>query len=89
MIEKLGAACVCLYLHLCVHLCAFMCLCECLFVCVALSDREQGLGLPSDCGSGGEKSVQDSFFLIWYRGKGGEAGALFFLALALPALSGY
>lgn len=38
---------------------------------------------------GNEKSVQDSFFLIWYRGRGGEPGALFFLALALTTLSGY
>ena len=39
---------MCLYMCLCVHLCAIMCLFECLFVCIGLSDREQGLGLPSD-----------------------------------------
>lgn len=76
MIEKPGATCVC------VHLCPFM------FLCV-FSDREQGLGSPSNEGGGSEKSVQDSFFLIWYGGRGGEAAVLFFLALALTTLSGY
>lgn len=59
-----------------------------MFLCV-FSDREQGLGSPSNEGGGSEKSVQDSFFLIWYGGRGGEAAVLFFLALALTTLSGY
>lgn len=66
-----------------------LCVCERLFVRVVQSDRERGLELPTDREGGAEKSTQDSFFLIWYRGREAKAAAVFVLALALTALSGY
>lgn len=91
VIQNLGAACVCLYFGLC----GWLCVCVSVYLCLCWSmlDREQGLRRSSTWGIGtcwgGEQSAQDSFFLILYSRRGEEASVLFFLALALTALSGY
>lgn len=81
------------YFSFCVHLCV-VCLRECLLVSVLVHAWwRAGLKTAKCVGVwgvvGGEKSAQDSFFLILYNRRGEEASVLFFLALALTALSGY
>ena len=75
------------YVYVCmsapVFICALFCARVYWCVCWSAPDREQGLRQPKRMGVWGVlggKSVQDSFFLIWYRGRGGEAAVLFFLA---------
>lgn len=85
-------SCVCMFVY---WICVLLCVCVSVYLCLCWSmlDRELGLGQQSAWGfgmwCGGEKVPKIHFFSSCTARRGEEAGVLFFLALALTALSGY